>query len=103
MYGKQKYGYVPQLWGKDQAGYLGDLPMQRSLTEIKQRYLIVEPSTGISQEWIIKNIYDEDLLSDIVEEKKFGEFTVQKRLFHPDKGFVATPAALLKDMDKFAR
>lgn len=96
MYGKPTYGYVPYLWGKDQTGRLGELPMQTDLKSPTQRYLIIEPPEGIDKVWIIKGIYDEDLISDIVEEKKFGGFTVQKRVLHLDKGFVATPAALLE-------
>lgn len=97
MYGQPTYGYVPYLWGQSQDGYLGSLPMQTDLTTIPQRYLIIEPSTGIDKYWIIKATYDEDLLSDVIDERTFGNFTVQKRLFHPNKQNVATPAALLKN------
>lgn len=96
MYGKQKYDYVPYLWGKDQTGYLGNLPMQTDLKKVKLRYLISEPPEGIDELWAIKIIYEEDKISTIIEEKRFGTFMVQKRLFSTDKEFVATPAALLE-------
>jgi hypothetical protein len=96
IYSKPNYGYLPYLWGKDQTGYLGILPMQTDLATIKQRYLIIEPPEGIQKYWIAKSVYEEDLISDVVEEKQFGFFTVQKRVLHLDKGFVATSSAILK-------
>lgn len=99
FYGKPKHGYVPYFWGKSQNGYLGDLPMQEDLTKPTQRYLIIEPDAGIDAYWIKHSIGEEDLLSDVIEEKKFGNFTVQKRVFHPNKGKVATPAASIEKSD----
>jgi hypothetical protein len=96
MYGKPTYGYLPYFWGRDQAGHLGSLPMQTNIASIKQRYLIIEPANGIPKRWITKSIYEEDLISDVIEEKKFGHFTVQKRILNLDKDFVATPAAILE-------
>lgn len=95
-YGKPNYNYLPEYWGKGQEGYLGNLPMQKSLETPTLRYLIIEPEEGIEKYWSIKSVYEEDLLSDIVEEKRIGSFTVQKRLLNLDKGPVATPEALLE-------
>ena len=96
VYGKPKYGYLPYLWGKDQTGYLGNLPMQITLTSIKLRYLISEPTEGIDGLWATKITYEEDKLSRILVEKKFGAFTVQKRQFDIGSDVIVTPEALLK-------
>ncbi|HSA83292.1 MAG TPA: hypothetical protein VLF20_00215, partial [Patescibacteria group bacterium] len=86
FYGKQTYGYVPSFWGDNQEGFLGDLPMQQDLNEPPLRYMIIEPEAGIQKHWVDEYTRREDLLSDVIEEKKIGNFTIQKRLFHPDKG-----------------
>ncbi len=85
-YGKPKYDYVPSYWGKDQAGYLSFLPMQKSLETTKVRYLIIEPPEGIDEYWIQHSVEEENLVSTMIEEKKFGNFIVQKReLRAPDQ------------------
>ncbi len=93
FYGKNTYGYLPYWGGRSQVGYLGNLPEHPQ--NISLRYLIIEPQTGISEEWVAKITYDEDKLSDIVEKKQIGNFIVEKRLFHPNKGFVPIPAIML--------
>jgi|WetSurMetagenome_2_1015567.scaffolds.fasta_scaffold06791_3 4-amino-4-deoxy-L-arabinose transferase-like glycosyltransferase len=93
FYGQKKYGYVPYLNGRSQAGFLGGLPQKNF--GINDRYLIMEPPEGIVVEYIAKIIYEEDKVSDIIEEKKFGKFTVQKRLFHKNKGAIFIPQILL--------
>ncbi len=95
FYGQNKYNYLPFWGGRSQTGYLGNLP-QNPPFDTPLRFLIMEPQAGIEEIWLLKTIYEEDKVSDIVEEKKFGDFTVQKRLFHPDKKNVPIPALLRK-------
>lgn len=83
MYGQRKYGYLPYYGGKDQAGYLGNLPEKSFGTNY--RYVIIEPTTGIQNFFIRQMIAEENKSSDIVEEKKIGQFTVQKRIFRKNK------------------
>ncbi len=92
QYGKSRYGYLPYLDGRSQEGYLGNLPERNFDTHI--RYLIIEPREGIPEIYITKIIYDEDRVSDIVEEKNFGRFIVQKRHFHKNKGEIPIPQSL---------
>lgn len=83
MYGQKKYGYLPYYGGKDQTGYLGNLPEQ--LLGTKYRYVIIEPTTGIPEYFIRQIISEENNVSDIVEERKVGQFLVQKRIFRENK------------------
>lgn len=94
FYGKPTYGYVPYWGGPAQTGRLGNLPRKEFGEEM--RFLIIEPKGGVPDIWITKILYEEDILSDIVEEKKFGNFTVQKRVFNPKGPDFVIPSALLE-------
>lgn len=83
MYGSRKYGYLPYHGGRSQKGYLGSLSDQPFGT--KYRYIIVEPTTGIPDYFIREIISEENKVSDVIEEKKFGQFLVQKRMFRENK------------------
>ncbi len=83
MYGQKKYGYLPYYGGRVQTGYLGNLPEQSSGT--KYRYIIIEPTTGIPDYFVQQIISGENKVSDVVEEKKFGQFLVQRRIFRENK------------------
>ena len=83
IYGEKKYGYLPYHGGKDQKGYLGNLLDKPFGT--KYRYIIIEPTTGIPDYFIEQIIAEENKTSDIMEEKKFGQFLVQKRMFRENK------------------
>lgn len=92
FYGQPKYKYLPFWAGPDQAGYLGNLP-QKPFGE-NLRYLIIEDTSSITEFYVAKIIYEEDKVSDIVEQKSFGTFRVQKRIFHLNKGPITLPEAL---------
>ncbi len=83
LYGEKKYGYLPYHGGKSQVGYLGNLLDKPFGT--KYRYVIIEPTTGIPDYFIQQIIFEENKTSDILEEKKFGQFLVQKRIFRENK------------------
>lgn len=93
FYGKNKYNYLPIWGGKDQSGYLGKLPTNAT-SGTKLRYLIIEPEAGIPDLWKTRIIFDEDTISDLIEERKFGEIIVQKRLMNPNKKDLKVPAIL---------
>lgn len=97
QYGKNKYGYLPYFDGRSQKGYLGSLPERNFDTDI--RYLIIEPQEGIPKIYVTKIIYEEDRVSDIIEEKKFGKFILQKRRLHKNKGEIPIPQTLLDSRD----
>ncbi len=100
FYGYNKYHYLPYWGGKDQTGYLGDLP-QNPPASIILRYFIIEPQEGISDLWGAKGMYDEDKISDLMETKKFGNYIIQKRLFHPNKGRIVLPEILINNPKVF--
>lgn len=76
-YGKSKYGYVPTFRGRDQNGYLGELP---ATTKNEGTYiLIIEPTSGIPQRFVDETVGYEDTFSKVTEEKNFNGIIVQKR------------------------
>jgi hypothetical protein len=80
FYGKSHYGYMPYWGGRSQADQLGSLP--ENPNTIPLRFLIIDPTDidMIPPFWVTKITNDEDVFSSIQEEKKIGQFTVQKRL-----------------------
>lgn len=79
-YGKQRYGYLPIWGGKNASGYPGNLEVQEAQSKLPdKRYLIIEPSRGIPIYLISDYLKEEDYFTKVVEEKKIGEFTIQKR------------------------
>lgn len=78
-YGKPKYGFMPYWSGQKQHLFEGKFEYDTKKTE--GRYLIIEPPVGIPVEAVQATIYMEDQVSKIIEEKKFGNYTVQKRVF----------------------
>lgn len=93
FYGEKKYGYLPYWYGKDQRGFLGSL---KSGPGKKYHYLIIESTVGIWDIYVAKIIYDQDKVSDLLEEKQFGRLRVQKRIFNPKKPAPPIPKILLK-------
>lgn len=79
-YGERNYGYLP-VWGGDTAeGYEGNLEIIIARSELpEKRYVIVEPVRGIYP-WLISDYFaEEDLFTEVVDEKYFGEIVVQVR------------------------
>ena len=77
--GQDRYGFKPSLHGKDQAGYLGTLnPVKDKEGDL---YLIIEPGPGIYPIFEEKEKTELDIYSNLIEEKKIGNFTVQKRKY----------------------
>jgi len=83
FYGQKKFSYLPYWSGKDQAGNLGELPESQSKTQYE--YLIIEPTTGIPEYFIKSAISEEDARSKVIEEKRIGNFIVQKRVLLDQK------------------
>lgn len=78
-YGKEKYGVVPEWHGRDQVGQLGNnLPPTSKDTSLY--FLILEPMQGIPGKYLLETVNQEDSHSQLIEEKHFGEITVQKRI-----------------------
>lgn len=80
QYGKKKYGYLP-VWGGDAAnGYSGHLVINKSRSSLPERqFLILEPTRGIEKYMIDDFLNNENIFTQIVEEKQFGLIKVQIR------------------------
>jgi hypothetical protein len=78
FYGESKYKYLPYWDGRDQHGYLGNLPLVGKPTNI--RYLIIEPTTGIPDFFVKEAINAENVKSTIVDTKRVGNYVIEKRL-----------------------
>lgn len=80
-YGAKKYGYTP-IWGdKNAQGYPGNLKVidaQHSLP--KYRYVAIEPLGGIPTHITEDYLRIEGYFTDIIWEKRIGEFKIQKRV-----------------------
>ncbi len=79
-YGEPKYGYLP-IWGGDAAlGYAGHLKIETARSRLPVRqYLIIEPTRGIEQYLVDDFINQENLFTNVVDEKEFGLIKVQIR------------------------
>lgn len=83
-YGKNKYGYLPQWRGKDQVGQLGNNFSNADL-ETNLHFLIIEPPQGLPGYYIE---WEEDLensRSNLIEEVRFNDIRVQKRMITEQK------------------
>lgn len=88
-YGKPKYGYMPIWGGYPQTGQFGsDIKFSPAEDQIKKDlYVIIEPQPGIPDHIISGVSKYEDTRSTFIEERKFGNFTVQKRRLFNSNGF----------------
>ncbi len=77
-YGKDRYGYLPYWVGRNQVGQLGD-NLQTAASGIPLHYFIIEPTYGIPELWVTYAKGDQDAISSLVSEKKFGEIVIQER------------------------
>jgi len=92
FYGYRKYGYLPYWGGRTQKDYQGNLEEKQFGPET--RFLIIESTIGIPDAYVLKAQYEEDKVSDIVEEKRFGYVIVQKRKFSENKEEIPVPEML---------
>lgn len=80
-YGQQRYGYLPTWNGKNALGYPGGLRVEEAQGKLPmKRYLIIEPSRGIPRHLINNYLQEESYFTNIIDEKKIGEFVIQRRL-----------------------
>ena len=83
-YGKQKYGYLPYWTGQQQTLNESFIPYAHKKYETK--FIIQEPMFGIPTFVLRSTYYVEDSQNTFVEQKKFGEYVVQKRSFTKENG-----------------
>ncbi|KKS65379.1 MAG: hypothetical protein UV33_C0004G0007 [Candidatus Daviesbacteria bacterium GW2011_GWA1_42_6] len=79
-YGQKEYGFLP-VWGENTAaGYPGNLKVITAKSTLPDtRFLIIEPTRGIRQGLIDNFLREEGYFTKVLEEKKIGEFIVQRR------------------------
>lgn len=82
-YGKNNYGRLPYWSGQPQ--YLNKNILPYDTNHVRNRYLIIEPKGGIPEHALMTTIFLEDQVSSLQEEKKIGEFIIQKRRMEKDK------------------
>lgn len=79
-YGKEKYNYLPTYGGDAAEGYKGNLKVVKARSELPDlQFLIIEPTLGIRESFRSNFFREESYFTKILEEKKFGSITVQKR------------------------
>lgn len=79
-YGKEKYGYLPVWSGKTAQGYPGSLKVQEAQEGLpNKRYVIIEPLRGVPTHLVDDFMRIENYFTNINQEKKIGEFIIQKR------------------------
>ena len=78
-YGQQKYGYVPYWVGRDQIGQLGN-NLKSPPDDLEKHFFIQEPSEAIPDIWETYARGDQESISTVVEEKRFGGMTVEERI-----------------------
>lgn len=79
-YGEKKYGNLPVYGGDAAEGYKGNLKVVKARSELPDsQFLIIEPTLGIRESFRDNFFREESYFTKILEEKKFGVITVQKR------------------------
>jgi hypothetical protein len=78
-YGQSTYGYLPFYAGPTQPGRLGGDSLPPDTSKPSRRYLIYEPPIGFTDG--IKSAFTEieNGISNVVETKQFGAFSVERR------------------------
>ncbi len=83
-YGLEKYGYLPHWIGRDQIDQLGD-NLEFSNRDILKHFFISESTFDIPDLYVVYAKGDQDAVSTLVEEKKFGDMIVQERVRKNEK------------------
>ena len=83
-YGKQKYGYLPYWTGQRQTLNESFIPYAQKKYIMK--FIIREPMQGIPDYAPRATYYIEDRQNSLLEEKEFGAYAVQQRLFTKENG-----------------
>ncbi len=79
-YGQGKYSYLPVFGGDAAEGYKGNLKVVKVRSNLPElQFMIIEPTQGIREAYKDSFFREEGYFTKILEEKKFGEITVQKR------------------------
>ncbi|MBI2599404.1 glycosyltransferase family 39 protein [Candidatus Daviesbacteria bacterium] len=78
-YGKNKYGYVPNFYGHNQVGLLGDGLLAQINNPLPKTFFIIEPPVGIPDDRYNWEIGSEDSKTNLIREYSFGDLRLQFR------------------------
>lgn len=78
-YGLKKYGYVPEFYGHDQVGLLGNDSLERIEKPHNKTFFIIEPHVGIPENRFEWEIGSEESKTDLIKEYSYGELKLQYR------------------------
>ncbi|MBU0999808.1 hypothetical protein KKE78_00225 [Patescibacteria group bacterium] len=78
-YGKDKYGYTPYFYGRDQVGLLGVKSMERIEKPLDKTFFIIEPGDGIPQRFYQEELDTENSKTKLIKEIKYGSIKLQVR------------------------
>ncbi|MDO8497944.1 MAG: hypothetical protein Q7S61_05380 [bacterium] len=99
-YGQKQYGYLPYWSGQKQ--YLNSNLLPYDEQHVPLRYLIIEPLGAIPPISKEITVYTEDKVSTFIEEKKFGDLLVQKRILKkPESLFTDTQGLNRQQLKSF--
>lgn len=83
-YGREKYGYLPFYIGHDQIGQLGNNLLSPP-KNVKIHFYIEEPTNGIPSIWVNYSYGDQESMSKLIEQKRFGDIIVEERILNNGK------------------
>lgn len=79
-YGKRTYGYLPIWGGENASGYYGNLKVEKANSKLPEtRFFVMEPTRGIPAYFIEGFKTEENVFTNVLEERNFGEIIVQLR------------------------
>jgi len=78
QYGLKNYGYLPYLETGNIDGYPGVFPAPSEGTTCT-RFLIREPSRGLPENLFFKEVVEENMFSNLLQEERVGDFILQTR------------------------
>lgn len=78
-YGKEKYGYVPQFYGRDQVGLLGAEVLPKIDAPLEKSFFIIEPHEGIPIHLFGGEQEVESGKTKLISEESFGALKLQIR------------------------
>ena len=79
-YGKNKYGYVPDFYGHNQIGLLGENSLEKIDKPLNKTFLIMEPADGIPTQYYTQDLDTENSKTKLMREINYGAIKLQVRI-----------------------
>lgn len=78
-YGKNKYGYLPSFYGRDQVGLEGEHVFKKINQPLDVSFYIIEPLDGISPSFAKQELEEENSKTNLISEVKYSSLILQIR------------------------